>query len=61
MAVQSIKKQEKELRNKEIKSLYGSLMSDPETQKFAAYEMLAFKFGISATSVCRIVGNLKSK
>lgn len=61
MAVQTEKTKAKLERNAEIKRHYKELMRDKESQRYAVYEMLAFKHGLSSTSIGRIVGNIKSK
>lgn len=61
MATLTEKTQGKKIRNAEIKKLYTELMTDPDSQRTAVYEMLAFKYKVSSTTVGRIVGNIKTK
>jgi len=51
----------KEKRDYTIRGQYNELMSDEGAQKFAVYEVIARTHKISTSSVCRIVGNLKTK
>lgn len=59
MAIVTKKKQKRDKRNDDIKALYANLKSDPDSQVYAIYQMIALKYNISETQVGRIVGNIK--
>lgn len=61
MAVLTEKRKIKEKQYAEIKRKYHKMMSEAGSQKYGCYERLSKEYGYSATSIGRIVGNIKRK